>query len=380
MTLLKKIKPPYHSIIDWSKRHLPYSYCIFISTLVLIICCFCLLLTNNNASKQILSAENHYGQQVAQMVANELSQATANNDLISMQAELNGLTKISTIDAATIYDLNNQAKVQAGIPTDKLDQQHTYLTFSAPISQDEIVIGQLAIKAKSTYTPSYSNAITAIGILCSLSLLLFCFYKIKIDIHKTETTPASKEDTPRINKDEEKKSTITLLLQLKNMDAVFQQLSKEIREEKFSEIKATIDQALKLYSGQLRAIDAHSLFMTICDHDKQQAIFNALCCAGLIQKMAAEEQWLIKINAVIYSVEEERKNNPSHYHSLAMLQYMKNDSKPGIFIDETLADSAKTRISTQTPNKKITGFVEVREFSDKYQKLLENQYKHLRNL
>jgi len=380
MILLTKIKLVSRAITDWSKQQAPYSYLILISTLALILCSIWLLLLNTNASKKILVAENLYGQQMVEMAANRLSQATANNDLISMQAELNSLTQKELINSAVVYDLNNQATVKAGTPSERLDKQYTYQTLLAPISQDETFIGQLEIIATSTYQKKFIHGFTVASIFLLLGVIYFCIYKIKFYNSSITNTQSEPETTLEPTNSDQKVISISLLLQLKNINTIFQQLSKEVREEKLSEIKSTIEPALKLYSGRLNAMDESCLFMSICDYDKQQAVLNALCCAGLINKIANEEQWLVQTNAIIYYNEDEDIKNLNYEQLIANLHHISHENGRKIFIENVLTNNINDRCTTQAINKKITDFVAIDQFSDKYQKLLENQQKQLASI
>jgi len=51
-----------------------------------------------------------------------------------------------------------------------------------------------------------------------------------------------------------------------------------------------------------------------------------------------------------------------------------------IYIENVLTESIKDRFTVQAPNTKITNFVSINEFSEKYQKLLENQHKQLASI
>lgn len=330
-----------------------------------------LLFATNNSHSQTIIAEDHYGEQITQITANKIRQAAASGDLISLQAELNEITQSRHIITAIIYDIDNVIKVQSGTPIDHLSRGESHLTFSAPITQDENIIGQLSIIIERTQRYSYISLLSALLFLLSLVFLIFCFYKALANTEEKIVVKDIQDTTTNNEKNNE--TTIILLLQFKNIDTIFKQLSKEIREDKYQKISATIKNVLKIYNAEIKATDANNLFITLSNSDKEQAILNTTCCAGLLQKIANVDRWFIKTNTVIY----ETSNNIDNISALTALQYLRTQAEDSIFIHQTLATIASTRISTQTLNKKALHFLEIKGFSEQYQNLLKNQCKHL---
>ena len=381
MTIIEQIPLLYRTTKSWFKNNGRYAYGITICFFLLLASFIALFAVNQSVDKQNTLLENRYGEQVSRTAANKLKSATINNDLISMQAELKELTQKETIVSATIYDLNNQVKVQSGAPNDILKNSQEYSFFSTPITQDETVLGQLTI---SLLKMKDSTAIALPSIAIFLSALFALIWLLVNTIKSPQKNHRAEETDPTVDEitqsTEIEKTTVNLLLQLKNIDTIFQQLSKEVRNEKLSEIKSTIEPALKLYSGKLNAVDRGCLFISICNDDKQQAILNALCCAGLINKIATEQQWLVQTNTVIYSADDVKIKNLNFEQLIAPLHYMSHHKDREIYIENVLTESIKDRFTVQAPNTKITNFVSINEFSEKYQKLLENQHKQLASI
>jgi len=150
-----------------------------------------------------------------------------------------------------------------------------------------------------------------------------------------ETDPIADEITQST---ELEKTTVNLLLQLKNIDDMFRQFSKQAQDEKYRDVKSSIQKSLKIYNGKIDAIDAQSIFITLSDNDEQQAVLNAICCAGLLLKTAREQRWFLKINAVIYQME----NTINDTDKIAALKHIKEHSKESIFIEENAATLAET--------------------------------------
>jgi|GEM_PF-4258429 len=374
MTIIEQIPLLYRTTKSWFKNNGRYAYGITICFFLLLASFIALFAVNQSVDKQNTLLENRYGEQISRTAANKLKSATINNDLISMQAELKELTQKETIVSATIYDLNNQVKVQSGAPNDTLKNSQEYSFFSTPITQDEAVLGQLTIallKMKDSTAIALPSIAIFLSALFSLVWLLVNTIKSPQKNHITEETdPIADEITQST---EIEKTTVNLLLQLKNIDDMFRQFSKQAQDEKYREVKSSIQKSLKIYNGKIDAIDAQSIFITLSDNDEQQAVLNAICCAGLLLKTAREQRWFLKINAVIYPME----NTANDTDKIAALKHIKEHSKESIFIEENAATLADSRISLLEPNKKHTHFLEIEKLCEQYETLLSNQFKHL---
>ena len=374
MTIIEQIPLLYRTTKSWFKNNGRYAYGITICFFLLLASFIALFAVNQSVDKQNTLLENRYGEQISRTAANKLKSATINNDLISMQAELKELTQKETIVSATIYDLNNQVKVQSGAPNDTLKNSQEYSFFSTPITQDETVLGQLTIallKMKDSTAIALPSIAIFLSALFALVWLLVNTIKSPQKNHSTEETdPIADEITQST---ELEKTTVNLLLQLKNIDDMFRQFSKQAQDEKYRDVKSSIQKSLKIYNGKIDAIDAQSIFITLSDNDEQQAVLNAICCAGLLLKTAREQRWFLKINAVIYQME----NTINDTDKIAALKHIKEHSKESIFIEENAATLADSRISLLEPNKKHTHFLEIEKLCEQYETLLSNQFKHL---
>ena len=375
MTALTTIKQIYGIAIDWHRQHSPYSLCILLSIVAIILCGLGLLLNKHHIEVSKRMSTQRYGQHITEMAASQLSQAAANKNLISLQAALNQLTQEPHISTAIIYDLNNRIVVQAGAEPKSEQESSITDSYSASIAQDETILGRLSISAQPLHLDDYSF-LAFLGLLFFLCLLCFSFIKTKIQTITVKSEKTEPQHTPTEQTDTTAPHTIILLLQLKNIDTVFQQLNKSMREEHLNSIQSSIEKILKLYNGNIHAMDADSLCIHIEDNEKERAVFNALCCSELIRKIAKEYQWLIQVNSVIYDT-----TDTSSLALLSGLQQLKKSSDSGIYIQTPLQTSAvkQFRISTASSDKKIDPFIKVNQFSEKYQRLLEKQRQHLIN-
>jgi len=376
MTVLARITTFFEPTSAWFKKHSPYSFGITLCALVPIVLCLWLLAPERQANKQIAAIESLYVQQLTQLIAVTLSPAAAAKDLISMQAELNELVQQDHIAFAAIYDINNRVKVQAGINTQQALGDEYFLSHSAPITQDENIIGRITITTQRLSSTTVIHFF--IAALFSLSfILLFLLFRKTVSALPIDDTQAvaAKEEFTHTQVDISESHTITLLIQLKNSERIFEQLTREIREETLDTIQLSIQKALKLYGGEISAIDSQSIIINVNSHEKEDAIFNALCCGALIQKIALDTQWLIKTNAVIYSIAD--ANKPLQLTKA--LQNIKKQANNSVFIHKALTTIpiAEGRIQIKTQEKNNVHFCELSEFSEKYQKLLAKQCNHL---
>lgn len=359
--------------LRWTKDNKILSNGIFICLTILSLSFLYLFASIISTSHQLKTANKLYIEQIADTTANRLKSMTINNNLISMQAELNELTRKNEIFTAIIYDIHSNIRVQSGIPVDRLSSKGSYFSHSQSITQDENIIGQLTVYFTQHEKSQWLLLCNFLIFITCLGILLLFFDNIKKEYRKKNNIQAENNDALIENINNTAIANINLLIQLKNIDSIFKQFSKDSREQHYQSMLSSLKKILKIYNGEIKSIDAQSLTISIQNNDEKQKLLNTLCCADLLHKAASEKQWHIKINTIIYK-EESLK---SAANLLPSLQYLKNQPGEKTYLDQILSSTIEPFATFDQLDKKINHFIAVIALSEQYQNLLNNQLKHL---
>lgn len=394
MEILKKIKPLAHSGIS---EQLTLQRLFQLLLLACILSCLTLFLTlalhaSHNARQQAQWL-NDYGQGMARLVRSQLAVAVNDNNLISLQSQLNQLLQQQRVFSAVVYDVNNRIIVQAGTATPLHSRATDHHTITTPVTLDSSVLGSLTL----TLVTDNNRPSAIVGMLGAISFALllvslgiaFYWRRLQSDTEANATAatapPLTSEKLPLATTDAvvikpESLHSIALALHLGTWGSLTKQLNAEARQHQLLQLQEQIDKVLTLYSGNQCALTPETIVLSFSDGDSDTALTNALCSAYLLSANNDKRAALLRFNCFIYDPD-------THGDSLtgmaSLQQLVKSpasveDKRATTFVQQALAKkhSLGQRVSYQSDNDN-SGYVAVERFSERYEQLLQRQLKHL---
>lgn len=350
----------------------------FFSVLLLIIS-FMGMWQTYNSQQGLLIAEEQYVQTIAKQAAKQISVFVVRDDLISLQAHLNALVGMPFFMGASIYSLENDILVQAGVLPAQVQQENGWLDLSISISEDDNLIGRLAL-IQQAHKKSYVFLLWLIPAFFSLWIYWVLHFSLKNSFAATSSSVVSENEAVEVIADTEKtmalaSEKVILHLKLNRLDALYQQLNAERRKQQFGQLDSVLEKTLALYSGHLVCCDQDRFTVVFEASELAEAVFNALCAGDLLLKVAEKEHWLICPSVVI--MPSELSDKPSEWLSYS---YQSADQLSGVNAQKSLLDAIdlkeKIELAENRGDEKI---VPVKSLNEKYQKLIEKQLSTILN-
>jgi uncharacterized membrane protein affecting hemolysin expression len=346
---------------------------------LLLTCILCLLISfgglwliNYDSQQQQQQFIRYHGQIVNKLTVNQLATTMANKDLIGMQSLLQRLAQQKSIANAIIYDVDNTVIVQSGIISSQPLVSHQ--SFTTPIAMDNSLLGSLTTTINIEFKPnSWLLLVIVVGSLLPFILLSRYVFKIRL-------TP--KSIAPNLSNGIEKNTEVStknkdihtyglLLIQIHDLDKISKQLNAQARNNEFKTLDKLLKNSLTLYSGEKIALNQGCIVLKFRDEDKDKYIFNATCCAYLLLEAAKKMRLFLKLSATLYS----SSNIISLQQEIPQLINLSHADK--ILINNSDLDYHLMEERLIFEEIEDSHFIKVVGFSERYQKLLENQLRYL---
>jgi uncharacterized membrane protein affecting hemolysin expression len=346
---------------------------------LLLTCILCLLISfgglwliNYDSQQQQQQFIRYHGQIVNKLTVNQLATTMANKDLIGMQSLLQRLAQQKSIVNAVIYDVNNTVIVQSGVISGQPSVSHQ--SFTTPIAIDNSLLGSLTTTVNMEFKPnSWLLLVIVIGSLLPFILLSCYLFKNKL-VPKSITSNARNiiQKTPEATTETQAIQTYGLLLiQIHDLDKISKQLNAQARNKEFETLDTLLKNSLTLYSGEKIALNQGCIVLKFIDKDKDKYIFNATCCAYLLLEAAKKKRLFIKLSATLYS----SSNTISLRQEIPQLINLSHVDKILINNNDLNYHLLEERLIFEEIEE--SHFIKVVSFSERYQKLLDNQLGYL---
>ena len=263
-----------------------------LSALVCLLLSTSLLQQQHRARLDERSAD--YGQALANLAANQATDATLNHDLVSLQVTVSDVARNPDILSVTIHDVENQLLVQAGSSPGSSDYGGSdYRSYAAPITLHDSVAGFVTVTVD--YERLYSdNRESWLWALLMLAVALMVSSVLNLhrsgdnnDNEPTVSTAANDEPSPPPLRDN---IQVSLSLCCLNTDALRQQLSTSLRQQLYSELETQLSGISSLYGGKVTFASDQGLELLFQGDDLGSTGFRALCAAQLLLCLLQEEK------------------------------------------------------------------------------------------
>lgn len=343
----------------------------------------------NSGRQQQLQAVDRYGATITRMTASQLAVPMNAENRIALQAMLTEITQYDTIEQAVIHDLDSRIVVQSGNPG---ISDGTRKEYTRAITLDETLLGSFTLSLNSGIGRSGGFYMGLFGLL--LLLLTVAMATVLIAISRSKARDHCRQthrDAGKHNQDQSGAAIpaarhfdnaivphrAVVILQLDTIDTLFRQLNSEARQQELARLENTLQKILTFHSGQLVALGERVIIAGFDNPDKDEAVFQALCCAWLVQQTSQKQQWLLQITALI--------STACDRVSLADLSVIRclcrrENKRPLLLITDRLLNDvnlSKRLLCRKTDKHTNNGISHVEGFANNYQQLLNRQLSYL---
>lgn len=289
---------------------------------------------------------DHYGQALARSTAQRAVDATLSQDMISLQAVLQELTRHPQVVGATLHDVENHLMVQSGFaPADAEPGQ--FMRYSATVAVDADVAGhlQLALTPPSLKESDLRFFALWLGII-AIAALLPWFPQVRpyLRLKGADDSAVSLEPAPEPEADEGPMAPgciLRLRLTLANLPQLSRQLNWESFEQQLGRFEQQLRSVLSLYGGERLALSENTLLIDFKGENESDSAFRALCGAQLLGELTHLNPGpRLRLTARIHALPEPDVQPPSLAEEFA-LQYQppRELDYLGIEIDPALIDA-----------------------------------------
>jgi hypothetical protein len=377
----------------FSATYRPYRVVILITTAALIAWSANYYVLSVKHQQTLEHIVDQYGENMAALATEQLTNSVLNNDAISSQAIAHTIALKIGISSVIVYDNTNQILAQSIKPTDN-EKTAVSKEYTAPILSSENIIGSTSIVidlssfTENTDSPAelfWSELLVITGLLLCI---IFCFIKDAMQPQKNKTTTPESPPLPEtINyqSDESIENTtltaapqepaIYLTITVHNIDTLYRQLNGELRQQQMELLERNMQHAISLYHGEKLIADNHTIILLFNESGKDNianAIYSAQLLIALHQKC---NKSMITMSGLIQESSKEKGLN----HTLNNVRALLKDQSPysnhieTAVIEKYQLDQRLTykKVETESFSTEITGL------TLHYQKLLDNQLAQL---
>jgi len=245
------------------------------------------LLQGLNSLENQRAQLDQYGQALARSTAQRAVDATLSQDMISLQAVLQELTRHPQVVGATLHDVENRLMVQSGTaPGDAEPGQ--ILRYSATVAVDSDVAGhlQLALTPPSLGATDLRFFLLWLAVI-AIAALLPWLPRVQAHLRPARSTaddlpiePEPEEEGPM-----EPGCALRLRLTLANLPQLCRQLNWESFEQQLESFEEQLRSVLALYSGERLALSENTLLIDFKGESDSDSAFRALCSAQLLGEL-----------------------------------------------------------------------------------------------
>lgn len=209
-----------------------------------------------------------YGQALADGGAVRAVEPALAQDMVSLQAILQSLTRQPGVAGASIHDVENHLWVESGSPSGE-----TRRRFTAPIALDTHIAGYLTLALDSpenTHLPLFLWTWW-----CLLALALLGLWGRAWRLERRPATTAEEDAAAG-------EAEVDVHLSILNIDALQQHLTREHLVERLGRLDRQLAGVLALYDGRRDRLEAQTLILRVRGDTPAQAAFYALCICQLL--------------------------------------------------------------------------------------------------
>ena len=262
-----------------------------------------------------------YGQALANVAAYQAQEATLDHDLLSLQIILEDISKNPAVIGATIHDVENNLVVQGGHNPDTrrgLDAKQILGRYTAPITLHDSVAGYVTITmALPVQTDAILFAKLLLLPLFALGLILWLLQRTVFSSAGGAKTlpiftannneanivePASNEHpSAYIDEDFNDLYPVRLRLHIAQLAKLKQQLTGKHYKQLLAQFERQVRGVCSLYNGELIFAARDELILRFTASSEDDATFNALCGAKLLQSLSLDGNFELGLSAHIQS-------------------------------------------------------------------------------
>jgi hypothetical protein len=300
----------------------------------------------------------------------------SNSNLIGLQSILNDLIDQTKAINAIVYGVDNKIIVQAG----EVNSMDAFKAYTSPITIDDALLGSLTINIDASTDSNYWLTIALPALFAALLLLLLRILhtavKDNLSTKEAQTATELNHNIDSVSRQAETKYQALLLLDFHTLDKLYKQLNADARNNEFEKLNSATQKILTLYSGVTIAASASTILIRFENKDQKDCVFNALCCAYLLNQTCLKQQWLIRFSSYVYDKED--NITITDFTQLRPLCHQNiNRDSSGIFIkqktirEHQLDNRFTLTISPESEYSYVTGI------SSNYENLIKNQLSHI---
>lgn len=319
-----------------------------------------------------------YALTLNQVNTEQLAILISGKNLIALQAKINQLSQQDRVLEAVIYNVDNQILVQSGRSQTSTAE---YKEYSHAITLDQNLLGTLNITLDTQLqSPSYFGLL--IFLLCGgFCLLIFSLWQARIvginhsaaKPQKADIIEESKENPRQSGKADNPCHRILAMIKLGAMNTLFEQLNAQSRNQQLELLEDALVKVVKLYSGEIVAIDKDSALLDFKSNSLTDACFQAVCCAHLLQQTAVRQKWFLQPQVTISSA----KASSDIAGRLIQSHRIHNnqEQQPILLIERDIVKNSELekRVDFGVQGEAEEIFVSFKAFHKGYHQLLENQ-------
>lgn len=266
---------------------------------------------------------NGYGQALASTAARQAVEATLNQDMLSLQAILQDITRNTAVVGATVHNLENQLLVQSGYDPHQNLSGKRY-DFTAPIALHNNIAGYLRVTLSQPDHSHEDQLFLAIWVGAVMLALLIIWWSIQLqwwrnlrdklpsptrlmftmieklpDIPEAPPEPEPKEpDLPSAPQ-----VAVRLHIHIHNLNRLYEQLNSESFSGLLRRFEKQLQDVLILYRGQRLLLNQGVLVIDFIGESYADCSFRALCCAQLLSNLCtAAPSPRLQVCAHIHSI------------------------------------------------------------------------------
>jgi hypothetical protein len=361
-----------------------------------------------------MQLQEEYGLALAQQVAQRISSAMENGDLLSISASLQRFVEVSAAQEVTLTDVEGKALGQAGKARGKKLYQ-----YSAPVRIESDIAGQvvIAIAADNTQAAQLRFVLSLLGLAVLLSLAVYMGSRhlgqrygsrladlarvIALEGDEPRARPSNEIDLLAAHiealpmdllrtrsepgpQDENYRTTAVLYLHLSSLENYVDTLDEQSLHRYTDRLHQLVFAAAGFYAGELQVARQFGLAIYFSgENSAGSAAFRAASCAWLVgaASRALEQQIPFSMSTAMAISQSELGAGdgadiyPGLYmqHTLDELQAVCASRPPNILLSPAVCEDVDVAGRLQHRPTEVRDYAVIEEFAGPYQDLLERQ-------
>ena len=315
------------------------------------------------------------GQTLAQSAAQRAVDATLSQDMLSLRASLQDLTRHPQVVGATIHDVENRLLVQSGFGTGQF-QASDYRRYSAAVALDDKVAGHLQLTLKPARFNHWDWQFFGLwGLLVALAGLWRWWSGTAPPASPSDT---AQQDVPANQSQAQLQAQIQLRLRLQliNLNPLFNQLNRDSFHRQLGVFEQQLKDVMGLYGGRFKAQCEETLLIDFSGEQTSDCAFRALCSAQLLGELSHLNPGpRLRLAARVHGLPTAANPHPKLAQAFVLQQHTECPSQAsGIAIAPELIDKElQQHLEVDIETGLLVGV------KAPYRQLLDRQQKHLQS-